>query len=655
MLNSGPRTIKYFVSGLLLILSVAGCGESETPATHPSLRTANLPRLISAKEFYLSGYKSWAHLLSPDGQKLAWIRHLQGNPTLHVRQLDGQAETVVRHAAPVVRFYWARDSRHLLFLADSGGAEHLFVADTDSPQTVPRDLTPFDSVRVGSILAPPSKIGSVLVEMNLGAGPRYDLYEIHLNTGRHKLIQRDYGRTLRWIVSCSGGVVARIQVLKSGGWELQALDGKGGWRRVLAGKFGDTIVVADKIPEDGTTLYAKTNAGRDTIAVVKLNLEDGRQEVAFETPDADVSRFWINPSTDQLLAVLYHDSLPRYHYHDRRMQEDLEGLLGSAPLFYTIGSASADRRRLVIVTETDRTAPSTYLIDRDSKEKELLESHPLSEFATLLSRTRPVRFTARDGLPISGYLTLPRGTSGRNLPLVLKVHGGPWSRDVWRFDLDTQFLANRGYAVLEVNFRGSMGFGKVFVRKARKEFGRKMQDDLIDAVDWAVAEGYADPAKVAIFGYSYGGYAALMGLAMTPRKFAAGVDVMGMSDLALQVRAFPPDSWGPRTWWVRFVGDPNDPNEHKELMERSPITHAHRIERPLLVVHGAKDGRVSRENSDRLVRSLRENDVPVEYLVFADEGHGISKRQNRIQFAHRLETFLARYLDGRAGPMDYSK
>ena len=275
----------------------------------------------------------------------------------------------------------------------------------------------------------------------------------------------------------------------------------------------------------------------------------------------------------------------------------------------------------------------------------------MHEHTQILSKTQPLRFNARDGLPIRGYLTLPNGTDGKRLPMVLKVHGGPWLQDQWGFDPETQFLANRGYAVLEVNFRGSTGFGKSFMEKARGEFGRRMQDDLTDAVDWAIAEGYADPQRIAVYGVSYGGYAALMGLIRTPQKFAAGISAMGVSDLALLVdgfRAHRKRLW----WWLHFTGDTYDLADYRELKEHSPITHAGRIEQPLLLFHGAKDTLVSQEHSNRLVAKLREKGIPVEYLTFSDEGHSITRSTNRLKFARRVEAFLAKHLGGRAGPTD---
>lgn len=376
-----------------------------------------------------------------------------------------------------------------------------------------------------------------------------------------------------------------------------------------------------------------------------LDLSTSEQEVIAERPDVDISSVFMDPITYKPLVVLYDDGLPRHHYFDRKLQEDIEQILGPEPMLYHISSGNRDHMRLTIQTETDRSGKTIYIIDRRSGTKELLEAHPLEGYEEILSPTRPIRFKARDGLSISGYLTIPEGTDGKRLPMVLKVHSGPWLRDYWRFDTDTQFLANRGHAVLEVNFRGSGGFGKSFMEKGYRELGGKMQDDLIDAMDWAVAEGYVDTEKVAIYGHSYGGYAALVGLTKTPGKFAAGISVAGFSDLVSLMSALRRKS----ARWTHFAADPDDSDGRRELMDRSPITHVHRVERPLLIVHGTKDIRVSKEHSDRFVEKLRDKDIPVEYLVFRDEGHRIRKSKNRIEFARWLETFLAEHLGERVG------
>ncbi|MGD9529600.1 MAG: alpha/beta hydrolase family protein [Pseudonocardia sp.] len=262
----------------------------------------------------------------------------------------------------------------------------------------------------------------------------------------------------------------------------------------------------------------------------------------------------------------------------------------------------------------------------------------------------PVRFPARDGLELPGYLTLPIGVAPRNLPMVLLVHGGPWSQDAWGYNPEVQLLANRGYAVLQVNFRGSTGYGRRHLTAAVGEFGRAMQDDLVDAVGWAVAQRYADPARVGVFGVSYGGYAALVGITATPDLFAAAVDYVGVSDLVTALRALPPFTrrYNANSWY-RYVGDPEVPEQVADMLARSPITMVDRIRTPLLVAQGANDVRVPQAQSDRIVASLRERGVPVEYLLAEDEGHGFENEENRLRFYRAVERHLARYLGGRSG------
>jgi len=634
---------------LVASLFVAGCGESENPATHPSLRNADLPRLIPAETFYSDGHNRWGHKLSPDGEKLAWIQLVKGKLTLYVRVLANDYIVTIDHPLPVTRFNWALDSRHLLFPGRIGaqGNQHLFLADIDDYRKNPRNLTPHEGVNVLWYLNLPDKPGTILVHMNLRTRDSYDLHEIDLATGANRFAESLDGRAAGRIFNRAGEPVARVWDDPGSGWLLTA---SSGGNVVLTGEFLDEIHLSQFVPDGSPTVYLRTDAEQNSIVAMALDLDTSEQVVLFGRPDTDVTRLWVDAHKYAPLGLQYHDGLPRYHFFDRELQADLKDLLGADPVSYDLTSISFDRTRMTVVASTDRMAVSVYLADRHSGQKELLLAHPLNEHEEILSRTRPIRFEARDGLPITGYLTIPHGTDGKRLPMVLKVHGGPWLRDIWEFDRDTQFLANRGYAVLEVNFRGSSGFGKAFRAKGRNEFGRKMQDDLLDAVDWAVAEGYADPEKVAIFGYSYGGYAALMGLTGTPEKFAAGIGVMAPSDLALHVSTIPPHPRNRRDLWLDFVGDPNDPDDSRVLAARSPIKHAHRIERPLLIVHGALDVRVSKRNSDLLVEKLGEKDIPVDYLVFPDEGHGIRKRVNRIKFAQRLEIFLAEHLGGRAVP-----
>ncbi len=647
MLMTSP-TMKHAIPLLSLFLWIALYASTGRAgvihATHPSLQATNLPRLISAREFYRSPLDSWAHSVSPDGKRLAWIEIRGGKPFFRLHLLDTGHQTVMPRFRYIAKFDWTLDSRHVLFRALVGRNRHLFLVDTDAPWKAPRDLTPFDGVNVSSYFLLLGKPESVMVVMNLRDRDAYDLYEIDMTTGDHEFRGSSDGLPTDWITDRNGRVLARLQRAADGTWSVRA-DGRP--IPLLSGTFRDALAPVTNVPDGSTTVFGNTNAGRDKLSLVKLDLVTGEQEVIFEAPDSDLSSFWIDTHAYAPLLVRYFDPLPRYHFFDPKLGRDLQALMGTAPIVYHMTSGSLDHTRLVLRAETDRRAVSTYLVDRVSGTRELLAAHAATKFSEDLSETLPIRFTARDGLSLSGYLTLPKGTAGKRLPMVLKVHGGPWLQDTWRFDLETQFLANRGYAVMTVNFRGSTGFGKAFIEKGRKEFGRKMQDDLIDAVDWAIAKGYADPEKVAIYGHSYGGYAALMALARTPRKFAAGISAMGITDLALMVDSFRDNPQG-LAWWIHFAGDTDNPAEHRELERHSPITVAEHIERPLLMFHGARDPRVSKEHFDRLLTELRKGNAPLDYLVFPDEGHVIVKRSNKLKFARRIERFLATHLGGRA-------
>jgi dipeptidyl aminopeptidase/acylaminoacyl peptidase len=337
------------------------------------------------------------------------------------------------------------------------------------------------------------------------------------------------------------------------------------------------------------------------------------------------------------------------HAFDERLAADWEALRALHPGDPHITGQDADETKFIVAFNDDRDPGATYLYDRATRTAQLLyRSRPWLD-PEVLAPMRPVTITSRDGLALHSYLTLPMGVEPRGLPAVLVVHGGPWSRDAWGYDAEAQLLANRGYAVLQVNYRGSTGFGKAFTHAAEKEFAGKMHDDLLDGVDWLVAEGIADPARIGIYGGSYGGYAALVGASFTPDVFACAVSVVGPSSLVTLIRSFPA-YWKPLLAgsWYRYVGDPDDPDQIADLDARSPMSRVGDITAPLLVIQGANDPRVTKPESDQIVAALRARGVEVEYVVKDDEGHGFVRPENRMDVYRALERFLARHLGGRA-------
>jgi dipeptidyl aminopeptidase/acylaminoacyl peptidase len=358
----------------------------------------------------------------------------------------------------------------------------------------------------------------------------------------------------------------------------------------------------------------------------------------------------ISDLTGELLGAVYLRDRVVMHAFDERLARDWEAIRALHPGDPRITGQDADETAWIVAFDDDRDPGATYLFDRESGEAELLHrTRPWLDPATL-APMRPVKIRSRDGLTLHSYLTVPVGAEPKGLPMVLVVHGGPWSRDAWGYDAEAQFLANRGYAVLQVNYRGSTGFGKAFTHAAEREFAGKMHDDLVDAVEWAVAEGVADPARVAIYGGSYGGYAALVGATFTPDLFAAVISYVGPSSLVTLIRSFPP-YWRPflESSWYRYVGDPDDPEELPDLEARSPLNRVDAIVAPLLVIQGANDPRVTKVESDQIVAALRERGVEVEYIVKDDEGHGFVRPENRLDAYGAIERFLARHLGGRTG------
>jgi dipeptidyl aminopeptidase/acylaminoacyl peptidase len=389
--------------------------------------------------------------------------------------------------------------------------------------------------------------------------------------------------------------------------------------------------------------------GSDLLRLVELDPADGSERVIDADEEVDLSGPVVSDLTGELLGAVYLRDRVVMHAFDERLARDWEAISRLHHGDPRITGQDARETAFVVAFDDDRDPGATFLYDRDTGESELLHrSRPWLDPATL-APMRPVTITSRDGLPLRSYLTLPLDAEPRGLPAVLLVHGGPWARDAWGYEPQVQLLANRGYAVLQVNYRGSTGFGKRFMHAAEREFAGRMHDDLIDGVEWLVGEGIADRSRIGIYGGSYGGYAALVGATFTPDVFAAVVSMVGPSSLVTLVRSFPP-YWRPflASTWFRYVGDPDDPEQLADLEARSPLNRVDRITAPLLVIQGANDPRVTKAESDQIVAALRERGVEVEYLVKDDEGHGFVKPENRLEAYGAIERFLARHLGGRS-------
>lgn len=611
-----------------------------------------LPPLIPLHQLFDNPERAGARL-SPDGRTISYLAPRDGVLNIFVRSRDGDHDRPVTDDRDrgVRSYFWSRDGRYILFVQDQGGNENyrVYAVDPSHPDRV-RDLTPFDGVRAGIVAAPRATPRHVLVSLNLRDRSVFDVYRLSLSTGRLLMAARNPGDVIGWTADRTGALRAAYAQTPDGDYEIRVRDDENApWRSVASFANEDKGYVFGFTP-DGGSLWIGTARDADLIRLVRLDVATGEQTVVDEDAEADLSGPVTSDRTGELLAAFYVRDRTEVHPFDERFARDWEAVRRLHPGDPVITGQDADESSWIVAFDDDRDPGGTYLFDRGTGESRFLyRSRPWLDPEVLAPMT-PVRITSRDGLTLHSYLTLPVGVDHRSLPLVLVVHGGPWSRNAWGYDAEAQFLANRGYAVLQVNYRGSTGFGKAFTHAAEREFAGKMHDDLIDAVNWAVAEGYADPARIGIYGGSYGGYAALVGVTFTPDVFAAAVSYVGPSSLVTLARSFPA-YWRPllASTWFRYVGDPEDPDDLADMERRSPLNHVDRITTPLLVIQGANDPRVTKQESDQIVAALRGRGVDVEYIVKHDEGHGFVKPENRMDAYGAIERFFARHLGGRVG------
>ncbi|HSJ73430.1 MAG TPA: S9 family peptidase [Miltoncostaeaceae bacterium] len=609
-----------------------------------------MPPLIPLRDLFGDPERALARL-SPDGRRLSWLAPRDGVLNVWVRDRDGGEERPVTDDRDrgVRSYLWSRDSRRILYSQDRGGDEnhHLMAVEVDGGRT--RDLTPFPGVRAGLVAAPRATPGHVVVSMNLHDRSVFDAHRLTLSTGQLRLVARNPGNIIGWLADRDGLLRAARAQTPAGDYQLLVRDDEGSEFRVVAEFANEDGGHAFAFTPDGARLWVGSARGSDLERLVELDPADGAEREVDRDDEADLAGPVISDLSGELLGAAYVRDRTVMHAFDERFGRDWEAVRGLHPGDPRITGQDADETAWIVVFDDDRDPGASFLYDRASGAAELLyRSRPWLDPETL-APMRPVTITSRDGLPLRSYLTLPLDAAPRLLPAVLVVHGGPWARDAWGYDPQAQLLANRGYAVLQVNYRGSTGFGKRFTHAAEHEFAGRMHDDLIDGVEWLVSEGIADRSRIGICGGSYGGYAALVGATFTPDVFAAAVSVVGPSSLVTLVRSFPP-YWRPflASTWFRYVGDPDDPEQLGDLEARSPLNRVDAIRAPLLVVQGANDPRVTRAESEQIVAALRERGVDVEYLVKEDEGHGFVKPENRMDAYRAIERFFARHLGGRS-------
>jgi dipeptidyl aminopeptidase/acylaminoacyl peptidase len=620
-----------------------------------------LPPLVD-REIFFGNPEISGGQLSPDGRWVSFVKPLDGIRNIWVKAIADPFEAARPMTAdslrPVQGYFWSRDSKAILFVQDQEGNEnyHVYAVDPAAEPAeglkVPaaRDLTPLENIRAAIYAVPENDPVHVLIGLNDRDPAVHDVYRVDIRTGERSLVLQNDENVAQWGADLDGDLRLGIRQTEEGGWEILRVDGSE--LTTIYTCSEQESCFPDRFHKDGYRVYLQTNKGEgDLVRLELLNLETGTTEVVESDPEGEVDfgEAIFSNATEELIATSYVGDRTRYYPKDDAFARDLEQIHESLPEGeYGFRSMTEDDRRVLVAVDSDLDPSSTYVFDRETGEAVLLYRTRPEVPIEHMSNMQPVRYTARDGVEIPAYLTVPRGVEPKNLAVVILPHGGPWGRDVWGFDGTAQFLANRGYAVFMPNFRGSAGFGEEFLNLGNEQWGTgSMQHDISDGVQWLIDQGIADPEKVAIMGGSYGGYATLAGLAFTPDLYAAGVDIVGPSNIITLLNSIPP-YWKPvqKMFAVR-VGDLNDPADVARMEDQSPLNSAEAITAPLLVIQGANDPRVKQAESDQIVVALREKGQAVEYLLAANEGHGFANEDNNLAMFAKIEHFLATHLGGR--------
>jgi dipeptidyl aminopeptidase/acylaminoacyl peptidase len=601
--------------------------------------------------------------LSPDGKRVLFIAPDQGVLNVWVGPADDiKAARVVTHerTRPIREAIWAETGEHVLYSNDKGGDEnfHVFVVDLKTGQD--RDLTPFEGVRANIVDTFDQRPLLVFAQMNKRDKSHMDPVLIDVTTGKIDVLSENTQGYEGYVLDAGAKLRVAVEPQPDGSKAVLALGKKKDeWKSIGTIPFEDALTTQpDALDRAGKTLYFTDSRGRDTSALVAYDLAGGKTKVLFEDARSDVQRVLLDRKQLRPVAVATNRLRIEWHALDASVVADLEALKKVSSGDLDLTSASRDDQRWTVSFARDDGPAAFYLWDRKAKKATYLYADRPELEKVKLARMHPVVIKARDGLELVSYLTTPLAADPDQdgkpdagpIPMVLVVHGGPWARDEWGYSGAHQWLASRGYAVLSVNFRASTGFGKSFLNAGNKEWGARMHDDLLDAVKWAVDQKIADPQKVAIMGGSYGGYATLIGLAFTPDVFACGVDIVGPSNLTTLLASIPP-YWAPLIdQFARRVGDHRTEEGRKFLLERSALSRAEAIKRPLLIGQGANDPRVKQAESDQIVRAMEAKGLPIAYVLYPDEGHGFARPENRLSFYAVAEIFLAQHLGGSYQP-----
>ena len=650
-----------FVAGAVAVPRLAALDTPATPKA-AAAATTGLPPLLD-RELFFGNPEIAAAQLSPDGQYIAFLKPWKETRNVWVKK-TGEPYSAARLVTaepkrPIPAFFWSRDSKYVLFVKDKDGDENfnVYAVDPAAPaaagQEAPaaRNITDAKGARAAIYALPKPDPDVIFVGLNDRDAAWHDVYKVRISTGERTLVRKNTERISGWDFDLAGNLRLAERVADNGDTEVLRVD-PAGLTKVYSCTVFESCGIT-RLHKDGKRAYMETNKGdTDLTRLVLFDPETGKEEVVESDPlgKVDFGNPVFSEKTDELVATSYEDERPRVYFRDKAYEADYKLLQQKLPgleISFGARDTTADDRLWFVTARSDVDPGSRYLLDRRTKaltpEYKIRERIPREQMA----HVKAIHYPSSDGLQIPAFLTLPNGAPAKALPLIVVPHGGPWARDNWGFDNLAQFLANRGYAVLQPNFRGSTGYGKKFLNAGNKQWGDRMQDDITWGVKHLVAEGVADPKRVGIMGGSYGGYATLAGVAFTPDLYAAAVSIVGPSNLITLLDSIPPYWEAGRLIFNERMGNPKDPAQRKQLERQSPLNSADKIHTPLLVAQGANDPRVKKAESEQIVIALRDRGFPVEYILAPDEGHGYQRPVNSMSLFAAAEGFFAKHLAGR--------
>lgn len=649
-LRFAPTLLRPVPAGALLLsllMSPLAGAASATPPVAPSE--------FPIRDFFSNPAQGYFRV-SDDGRWLSWMQPAVGDGgarprrNLFVQALQGskpvgQPRQLTRESARDINNYFWKGGSTMLYQKDFGGDENFHVVAVDAATGQVRDLTPYTGARAEVVDALDNDPDHILLQHNHRDKKVMDVYRVHLRTGAETLVASNPGNIVAWLSDHAG--LVRVAVASDGVNNRVLYRAKEGeaWKPIIATDFR-TEVSPSFFDFDNRSLFALSNRGRDRKALVKIDPDKPDQEqLVYEHPRVDLASATYSRQRKVLTQAEYLEDKVGRQFFDPATAQLHERLARRLPGYeLTLQSATRGEDKFIVAAMSDRTPGTRYLYDAKADTLDTLAQINPKLPEAQMAFQKPVRYTARDGLEIPGYLTLPVGRPAKNLACVVNPHGGPWARDGWGFNPEVQFLANRGFCVLQMNFRGSTGYGRKFWEASFGQWGLAMQDDITDGVKWLIQQGIADPKRIGIYGASYGGYATLAGVTFTPDLYAAAVDYVGVANLFTFMGTIPP-YWEPfRQQMYAMVGNPDDAKDKARLSATSPVLHAERIKTPLFIAQGAKDPRVNKAESDQMVEALKKRGVTVQYLVKDNEGHGFHNEENQFEFYGAMEAFLKQHL-----------